>query len=149
MDGDPVTGEPSMFDSADGTPSAQITYAEMFMKICPSYMAMGMTYEQFWNCNTKVHKAFREAWELKQRHRNTEMWRQGMYIYDAMLRVAPVMRASMSKAKVEPGEYPKEPYPMTEKEARERDEAQRIARLKRFMERLEEQSKGAINDGRD
>ena len=148
MDGDPVTGEPSMFDSADGTPSAQITYAEMFMKICPSYMAMGMTYEQFWNCNTKVHRAFREAWELKQRYRNMEMWRQGMYIYDSLLKVAPVLRP-MTKGNVKPGEYPKEPYPLTEKEAHEREEAQRIARLKRFMERLEEESKGVKSDGRN
>ena len=94
---------------------------------------MGMTWDEFWHCNTKVHKAVREAWEIKKQYQNWEMWMQGAYFYDALLRVAPVMRAAFGKGKVEPGEYPKEPYPLSLKEAEERKAAREKARFEKML----------------
>ena len=147
MDGDPV-GEPSQIDGAGEKMPAHDTLADIFTALCPKYMAIGMSYSEYWNSNTKVHKAYRIAWMDRQRHRNIEMWRQGMYIYDAVLKIAPVLRPFV-KGKVEPEKYPNEPYPLTEQEAQEREEMKRTERLKRFMLRLEEESKGVNSDGRN
>lgn len=147
MDGDHVKGEPSQNTSVQYS-----CLAEMFTKLCPYYMALGMTYTEFWHCNTTMHKAFRKAWEQKKLYRNWEMWMQGMYFYDALLKVAPVMRASMGKSRVEPGEYPSEPYALTAKEAHEREEAKRNARLERLFVMLSKESKAnqeVSKDGRD
>lgn len=120
-----------------------MTLADMFTGLCPYYIAMGMTYDEFWNCNTKVHKAYRDAWEQKKQFGNWERWMQGAYIYDALLRVAPVMRAAFSKTRVEPGKYPEEPYPLSQKEATNREEAKRQARLFRLLAVLNKESENA------
>lgn len=96
-------------------------------------MAMGMSYNEFWHSNTKVHKAYRLAWKQKREYRNWEMWWQGGYIYEALLKVAPVMRAAFGKGKVEPGKYSDEPYPLTNKEAEERKEAQQRQKMERML----------------
>ena len=103
-------------------------------------MAMGMSYHDFWHMNTKVHKAYRLAWEEKKRYRNWEMWWQGNYIYEALLRVAPVMRAAFGKGKVEPGKYSEEPYPLTKKEAEEMQERKRVQNMKRMLAVFERES---------
>lgn len=110
------------------------------MQLCPSYMAMGMSYREFWHCNTKVHWSYRKAWEQKKSYRNWEMWWQGSYIYDALLRVAPVMRAALGKGHVEPGKYPDEPYPLTEKEANEIKGKRRRENIKRMIAMFEQES---------
>ena len=81
MDGEPVGEGPTdnAFDGSDDG-SAHVTpisLAEMFMELCPAYMAMGMTWDEFWHRNTKVHWAYRKAWEQKKAYRNWEMWWQG------------------------------------------------------------------------
>lgn len=110
------------------------------MKLCPAYMAMGMTWDEFWHRPTKVHWAYRKAWEQKKAYRNWEMWWQGSYVYDALLRVSPLMRAAFGKGRVEADKYPDEPYPMSKKEAEERAEAKRVQSLKRLFETLNRES---------
>ena len=56
-----------------------------------------------------------------------------MYNYNALLCVAPVMRASFSKGRVEPGKYPEEPFPLSDKEAREREQARERARFEHML----------------
>ena len=130
MDGAPVKGEPSQREESE-----PVSLTDTFRKICPSYMVMGMTYDQFWHSNTVVHKAYREAWEAKRQNDEWARWRQGAYFYDALLRVAPVMRA-FGKGKVEPGKYPEEPWPLSEKEARAREKRDRIAAYNRMKAKL-------------
>ena len=144
MDGDPV-GEGKPDNAQDGSDDgnadvAPIRLAEIFEKLCPAYMAMGMTWNQFWNCNTKVHRDYRLAWEQKKRYRNWEMWWQGAYIYEALLKVAPVMRAAFGKGKVEAGKYAEEPHPLTQKEAEEMRERKRVESMKRMLAMLELES---------
>lgn len=144
MDGDPV-GEGSPGNADDGsdggdTDVTPICLAEMFEELCPAYMAMGMGYDEFWHRNTKVHRAYRLAWERRKAYRNWEMWWQGSYIYEALLRVAPVMRAAFGKGRVEPGKYSDEPYPLTDKEAEEQQERKRLETMKRMLAMFEQES---------
>ena len=94
-----------------------------------------MTADEFWNQSPMLTRAYRKAWEMKVSQRNWEMWMQGGYIYDALLKVAPVMSGGGmgSKGKVEPGKYPDRPYPLTEKEVKEQEEAHRRAALKKML----------------
>ena len=129
MDGDPVEGEPSETEQTT-------TLAEAFTNLCPQYMAMGMTYDEFWHSNTARHYAVRKAWKVQRNARNWEMWLQGAYFYDALIKVAPVMRSSLTNANVQPGEYPSEPYPLDEQEAEEREERDRRRNYYRMLARL-------------
>jgi len=143
VDDDPVReGSPdNAEDGSDGENTVTpISLAEMFMQICPAYMAMGMTWNEFWHSNTKVHRAYREAWRQRKAYRNWEMWWQGGYIYEALLKVAPVMRAAFGKGKVEPGKYSEEPYPLSQKEADERAEARRRQRMEQMLAMFKRES---------
>ena len=130
MDGDPVTeGEPSIEYS---------TFTEVFMKLCPYYMEMGMSYHDFWNMNTSCHKAYREAYEIRKHNEEWARHRQGAYFFHALMCVAPIIKA-FSKAR-EPGKYPEEPWPLTHEEAERREELKRNARLSRLLAVLNKES---------
>lgn len=140
MDGDPVTGEPSPFREIDEE-KPDTNYTELFMKVFPEYMAMGMSYEEFWHGHSWLASAYRKAHKNKRAEEEWARWRQGAYIYDALLRVAPVMRA-FGKGKVEPGKYPDEPWPLTQKEAQDREEARQKANIERLFAQLTKEAEG-------
>lgn len=52
---------------------------------------------------------FRKADRLRQKRRDAEAWNQGAYIYDAVGRLAPVLKAFTKKG-AKPAPYLKEPY---------------------------------------
>ena len=56
----------------------------MFWKALPSYLAMGMTSEEFWYDDPRLAKAYREAQILKTELMNQEAWIHGLYVYDAV-----------------------------------------------------------------
>ena len=132
MDGDGLTeSEPS-----DAKPPSYDSLAELFNAICPEYMAMGMSYDEFWHKNTICHKAYRKAHMIRLKNAEWERWRQGMYFYDALIKVSPILRA-FAKGNVKPEEYPQEPYPITQQEADEREEAREKERYERYIAQME------------
>jgi len=94
-----------------------------------------MSDTQFWDGDCSLPKYYRKANEIKQRQRNQELWLQGLYVYEALLDVAPVLQAFAKKGtKQRP--YPQEPFPITEAELAERkkrDEQHRIDKMKARM----------------
>lgn len=150
MDGDAVS-DPSQ--ASGGAETAPKSYTEVFIRVFPSFMAMGMTYQQFWYGPAWLTKAYREAYEMRLKNEEWARWRQGAYIYDALLRVAPVLKP-FTKGKVEPGKYPEEPWPMTAKEMREQEESQRRRNFEKMLAAMNAESernklKELSENGRD
>ena len=88
-------------------------------------MSLGMTYDEFWNQNVDMARAYRTADEMRRKRQNEAMWVQGLYIRDALVCTVGNMFSGKSGMK---HEYPKEPYAITEVEIREREEREaRIA----------------------
>ena len=98
-------GERSGDNNRSGTP---ITYTEYFEALCPIYIAYGMTYEQFWDGDPWMVRAYKKADEIKQERENQAAWLQGLYIYEAIADLSPILRAFSKARKPEP--YPEEPY---------------------------------------
>lgn len=92
-------------------------------------MSIGMTYDEFWNGDVSMVKAYLKANELREKRRNQELWLQGMYVYEALCDASPLFRFSMKKGTIKPEPYVKEPYPITRAELKEREE-----RKQRMME---------------
>lgn len=121
-------------------------------------MSIGMSYDEFWNGDVSMVKAYRKANELRDKRRNQELWLQGMYFYEALCDASPLFRFSMKKGIVRPEPYVKEPYPITATEQREREERdarKKEERLKAefaaFAERMRSkmpQEAHSQNDGR-
>ena len=93
-------------------------------------MSIGMSYDEFWNQDVLLVKAYRKANELRDKRRNQELWLQGKYFYDALCSASPLFRFSTKPVKAEP--YTKEPYPITQLELREREERERREKEERI-----------------
>lgn len=98
------------------------SFGDVFEQLCPYYMSIGMTYDEFWNQDVSMVKAYRKANELRDKRRNQEFWMQGMYFYEALCDASPLFRFTMKKGIIRPEPYLKEPYPITASEVREREE---------------------------
>ena len=107
-------------------------YGEIFSQLCPYYMSIGMSYDEFWNGDVSAAKAYREADELREKRRNFELWLQGSYFYEALCDASPLFRFSMKKGSIKPEPYVKEPYPITAAEVRERKEREARAKEERL-----------------
>ena len=121
----------------DGS-SPSFTYTEKFYELFPYYLSIGMTPEQYWEGDCTLVKYYRKAEELRNDKRNQELWLQGMYIYEAICDVAPILHAFAKKG-TKPTPYSDKPYPLNDKQTK-RDEEEKQRRLtekgKRFMEAM-------------
>lgn len=81
---------------------------KFFERECPFYISVGMTWEQYWNGDPAMVRAYRRAERMRADRANRESHLQGMYIYDALCRVAPAFNA-LAKDHT-PLAYPERPY---------------------------------------
>lgn len=75
---------------------------------------------------------YRKAYQLQRDRDNEQSWLQGMYIYEALCDVAPILHAFAKKG-TKPRPYISEPLPITLeelKERREREERNRYDKQK-------------------
>ena len=97
-------------------------------------MSIGMTYEQFWYDDPEIARFYRKSDAIKRRRMNEELWLSGIYMREALMSTVGNM---FTKGEKYP--YPQEPKPITLaeiEEKRERDEKERVERIKaRFMAR--------------
>ena len=73
------------------------------------YIALGMTYEQFWDGDATMVLAYRKAHEIKKDLDNERAWLQGMYIYEALCDVSPLFNMN-SKRGTKAHPYRTSPY---------------------------------------
>ena len=124
-------------DGRNGS-SSSFTYTEKFYELFPYYLSIGMTPEQYWEGDCTLVKYYRKAEELRNEKRNQELWLQGMYIYEAICDVSPILHAFAKKG-TKPTPYSTKPYAITAKQVK-RDEEEKQRKLaekgKRFMEAM-------------
>lgn len=121
-------------------------------------MSIGMSYDEFWNGDVSMVKAYRKANELRDKRNNENLWLQGRYFYDALCAASPLYRFTMKKGMIKPEPYTSEPYPITESELREKQAREAKAKEERlkaeftaFVERMRNkmpQEAHSPNDGR-
>lgn len=108
---------------------------EVFQLACPKYMAMGMSYSEYWDGETSAHRAYREAKKLLMSEANQLAWLQGLYVYEAIGALAPALKA-FAKGKVRP--YVKEPHELFADEVKEREEREARERYERIKAKVEQ-----------
>lgn len=72
-------------------------------------MSYGMPYDEFWHGSPYRAKFYLDSHKLKVKQKDEEMWIQGMYIYEALCKVSPVLHA-FSKKGTKPLPYAEKPY---------------------------------------
>lgn len=97
---------------------------------------MGMSSEEFWHGELRLAQSYREAYQLKQEIKDYELWRQGMYIYEAILDASPILHAFAKKG-TKPRPYTDKPYGVEKKETKQgrqkRIENERLKAQVHFM----------------
>lgn len=76
-------------------------------------MAMGMSYHDYWDGDCLMAKYYREAEVHKQEKENYLAWLHGLYIYSALIDVAPILNPMSRKKK--PKQYMETPVPITKR----------------------------------
>lgn len=97
-----------------------------------------MSEAQYWDADSTLVKYYREAEVLRTEKRNQEMWLQGLYVYDAVSRLVPVLHAFAKKG-TKAKAYPDKPYPVTKPEieaAKKDKEKANAEKAKRYMQQL-------------
>ena len=96
---------------------------------------MGMNSEEFWHGNPRLTKSYREAYELKQEIKDYELWKQGMYVYEAILDASPILHAFAKKG-TKPRPYSEKPYGVKITEENSGEEEQRHIENERLKAQL-------------
>lgn len=117
-----------------------ITEAELpsyFWEQFPIFLSYGMTASEYWDGDNRLPRAYLKAQKLKEERENRYEHRLGAYIYQALCDVSPLFRFTMKKGNIKPEPYLKEPFPLTEEEAEDREEKARRIRRERFFAQLQ------------
>ena len=111
----------------DEVTSPTKTFTDYFEELFPFYLAMGMTWTQFWIDEPELAAAYRKAEMIRKRRKNEELWLEGIYISEALNATVGNMFTKGQKH-----QYPAEPFPLTADEQQERREREEKARMERM-----------------
>ena len=110
----------------EGHPTQEKTYTEIFEECFPFYLAIGMSFAEYWEGDPKLTQYYRKAYQIKQDEINNTAWLQGMYIYDAVSTALHNALRGMGKVKPPPKEYAKQPYEFKNRVKTEAEKAKEI-----------------------
>ena len=99
----------------EGTPTQRKTNTEIFEECFPFYLAIGMSYAEYWEGDSVLAQYYRKAYQIKQEEINNNAWLQGMYIYDAVSTALHNALRGFGKNKAPIKDYAKQPYEMKNK----------------------------------
>ena len=120
--GDRLTEEDQTPKQTSPTP-----YGDIFDEHLPHYMAIGMTYDQYWDGEVGMKTAFRNAFRIRteneQKLIDRNNWYMGQYIMDA-LHATPLLVGGLNvKPSTQLPKFPDKPY-LEQAELRKKEEAQ-------------------------
>lgn len=112
------------------------TYTEIFDEVCPYYMSIGVTYEEFWYGDFAICKYARKAEKLRRKKANQEMWWNALYMFRTMLDVAPAFRDFGDGKKTKISFSTEQPFPMDSKESEEIEKAKQERQHEEFLAKM-------------
>lgn len=101
-------------------------------------LSLGMTFDQYWYEDPYLINAYVKAESIRQKKKNTELWLNGAYIYQAIGCLVPVLNPFSKEHRAKP--YLKRPIPITEEEKAEL-EREKYERFVEYMHKRVEASK--------
>lgn len=109
------------------------SYTEVFYEQLPFYLAIGMSYTEYFEGDSLLPKYFREAYRIKREVDDYDAWLQGVYVYQAV-DCAIYNNPPLMKRGKEPRQYFKEPFSMQGKENKHEPTEEEIAMKKKEEE---------------
>ena len=99
---------------------------EIFDECFSFYLAIGMSYAEYWTGDPSLVRYYRKAYQIKQEQINNNAWLQGLYIYDAVSTALHNSLRGLSKTKPPVQEYAKQPYDLKSREKTDAEKAKEV-----------------------
>ena len=115
------------------------TPSEIFHEAFPEYIAMGMSYREFWELDSSLVKDYRRAHRIKQEQANYNAWLTGLYVLNALNSGVPVSVGGFAKHKVELPRFPEQPIDFEKQTAEEKEKKklkEKAEKMREFAERF-------------
>ena len=110
----------------EAEPTREKTYTEIFEECFPFYLAIGMSFAEYWVGDPSLARYYRKAYRIKQDEINNNAWLQGLYIYDAVSTALHNALRGMGKNKPPAKDYAKQPYDFNNKVKTEVEKAREV-----------------------
>lgn len=107
-------------------PTHEKTHTEIFEECFPFYLAIGMSYAEYWEGDSKLAQYYRKANRIKQEEFNNNAWLQGLYVYDAISTALHNSLRGFGKQKPPAKDYAKQPYDLYKKNKTEQEKAKEV-----------------------
>ena len=117
MGGEPLKEDPS---------TREKTQTETFEECFPFYLAIGMSFAEYWEGDPLLAQYYRNAYRIKQEEINNNAWLQGMYVYDAVSTALHNALRGFSKQKSPAKDYATQPYDFRNKVKTEAEKAKEV-----------------------
>lgn len=108
------------------TTTQKKTNTEIFEECFPFYLAIGMSYAEYWEGDPKLAQYYRKAYRIKQEEVNNNAWLQGLYVYDAISTALHNALRGMGKSKPPAKDYAKQPYEFNKKNKTAQEKAKEV-----------------------
>ncbi len=132
---------PTTSDSSNQKQKQEFTsYSDAFEGVCPYYMSIGVSYDDFWNGDFEICKFARKSEKLRKKRMNEEAWWNSLYTFRALCD-ASVLFHDFMKEKPNLEFSTKEPLPMTLEEAEEQEKVRKQKQMEGFIVQMEAISK--------
>ena len=104
-------------------PTRQKTNTEVFEESFPFYLAIGMSYAEYWEGDPELAQYYRRAYQIKQEEINNNAWLQGMYVYDA---ISTALHNALRGKNQKTRDYAKQPYEFNNKQKTEQEKVKEV-----------------------
>lgn len=111
-------------------------YTKLFEEVCPYYMSIGVTYDQFWNGDFEICQYARKAEKMRRDRINQESWINGIYMFRALLDAAPAFHDFGDGKTLELSYSVTEPFPLTAKDADVQEENRKRQAQEKMLDTL-------------
>ena len=108
---------------------------EYLEELCAYALSLGMPLKEYWNDDPMLLNTYVRAEAIRQRKRNTELWLQGAYVYQAVGALVPVLNPFSKEHRAKP--YLKQPIPISEEERAEQEREKYERFVEYMMKRVE------------
>ena len=129
-------GYSELSPNKDKSKVESISFTDSFKEYCPIFMSYGMSYDEFWYDDVCKARYYLKAYKQKLKQKDMELWEQGMYIYELLLEVAPILRPF---SKAEPLPYTEKPHHMLIEEQKDEEKQKELSEQQKETERLKAQ----------
>ena len=133
MDGNVSKGD----SDEDKNKVAFQSMSEAFRKVFPRYLAIGMSYEEYWEKESWLVKSYREAQKEKRTEKDYYAWLNGIYVLKALQTGVPVILNGIAKQVVTLPEFPDRPIDFSENRKKEQEKKQMELQRAKMQEMAE------------